>query len=68
MQGQAPTMSAEPNTAPSTPPMPDPENLKPAGLSDRQKRWIFFGVAGRNSVHHSGEHGRDQCSRAGETS
>jgi type IV secretion system protein VirB10 len=26
--------------------MPDPENLKPAGLSDRQKRWIFFGVAG----------------------
>jgi type IV secretion system protein VirB10 len=26
--------------------MPDPEQLKPAGLSDRQKRWIFFGVAG----------------------
>jgi type IV secretion system protein TrbI len=26
--------------------MPDPEKLKPAGLSDRQKRWIFFGVAG----------------------
>jgi type IV secretion system protein VirB10 len=26
--------------------MPDPENLKPTGLSDRQKRWIFFGVAG----------------------
>jgi type IV secretion system protein VirB10 len=25
--------------------MPDPEKLKPAGLSDRQKRWIFFGVA-----------------------
>ena len=37
---------AEPNTAPSTPPMPDPEKLKPEGLSDRQKRWIFFGVAG----------------------
>jgi type IV secretion system protein VirB10 len=31
----------------STPPqIPNPENLKPAGLSDRQKRWIFFGVAG----------------------
>ena len=26
--------------------MPDPEKLKPEGLSDRQKRWIFFGVAG----------------------
>jgi hypothetical protein len=26
--------------------MPDPEKLKPAGLRDRQKRWIFFGVAG----------------------
>jgi type IV secretion system protein VirB10 len=26
--------------------MPDPEQLKPAGLSDRQKRWLFFGVAG----------------------
>lgn len=34
---------AEPNTVP---PMPDPEKLKPEGLSDRQKRWIFFGVAG----------------------
>jgi type IV secretion system protein VirB10 len=31
---------------PTKPPMPDPEQLKPAGLSDRQKRWIFFGVAG----------------------
>ena len=46
MQGQAPTMGAEPNTAPSTPSMPDPEKLKPEGLSDQQKRWIFFGVAG----------------------
>ena len=39
-------MSEEPTTTPSTPPIPDPEKLKPAGLSDRQKRWMFFGVAG----------------------
>jgi type IV secretion system protein VirB10 len=37
---------SEEQTTPSTPSMPDPERLKPAGLSDRQKRWIFFGVAG----------------------
>ena len=40
---------ADPNLqseAPDKPPLPDPEQLKPAGLSDRQKRWIFFGVAG----------------------
>ena len=39
-------MSEEPITTPPTPPIPDPEKLKPAGLSDRQKRWMFFGVAG----------------------
>jgi type IV secretion system protein VirB10 len=39
-------MSEEPTTTPSTPPIPDPEKLKPAGLSDGQKRWMFFGVAG----------------------
>lgn len=39
-------MSEEQTTNPSTPPIPDPEKLKPAGLSDRQKRWMFFGVAG----------------------
>src|SRR6185312_5689073 len=39
-------MNEEQTTTPSTPPIPDPEKLKPAGLSDRQKRWMFFGVAG----------------------
>jgi type IV secretory pathway VirB10-like protein len=39
-------MSEEPTTTPAPPHMPDPEKLKPASLSDWQKRWIFFGVAG----------------------
>jgi type IV secretion system protein TrbI len=34
------------STHSSKPPIPDPEQLKPAGLNDRQKRWIFLGVAG----------------------
>jgi type IV secretion system protein VirB10 len=46
MESEIRTTSEEQPTAPSTPSMPDPEMLKPAGLSDRQKRWIFFGVAG----------------------
>ena len=36
----------DPSAVPEKPPMPDPEKLKPDGLSDRQKRWVFFGVAG----------------------
>ena len=28
------------------PPMPDPEKLKPSGLSDKHKRYIYFGIAG----------------------
>lgn len=28
------------------PPMPDAEKLKPSGLSDKNKRYIYFGVAG----------------------
>jgi type IV secretion system protein VirB10 len=39
-------MSEEQPMTSSTPPIPDPEKLKPAGLTDRQKRWMFFGVAG----------------------
>jgi len=47
MSAETPTTGTGPNAAPSVPPpMPDPEKLKPEGLSDRQKRWIFFGVAG----------------------
>jgi type IV secretion system protein VirB10 len=46
MERETRTTSEEQTTAPSTPSIPDPEKLKPAGLSNRQKRWIFFGVAG----------------------
>ncbi len=28
------------------PPIPDPEKLKPSGLSDKHKRYIYFGIAG----------------------
>ncbi|MGI9070439.1 MAG: TrbI/VirB10 family protein [Bryobacteraceae bacterium] len=28
------------------PPIPDPQNLQPSGLSNKHKRWIFFGVMG----------------------
>jgi type IV secretory pathway VirB10-like protein len=28
------------------PPIPNPQNLEPSGLSNKHKRWIFFGVMG----------------------
>ncbi|MGI9072258.1 MAG: TrbI/VirB10 family protein [Bryobacteraceae bacterium] len=40
---------ADENTPPQTnavpPPLPNPENLRPSGLSDKHKRYIYFGVA-----------------------
>lgn len=34
-----------PEETPSPQPMPDPEKLKPAGLSDAHKRYIYYGVS-----------------------
>jgi type IV secretory pathway VirB10-like protein len=30
----------------TTPPMPNPQNLQPSGLSNKHKRWMFYGVMG----------------------
>ena len=36
---------AEPVRTTARPSLPDPENLKPSGLSDRHKRYIYYGVS-----------------------
>lgn len=35
-------MSEQPTPTPQ--PMPDPQNLQPSGLSNKHKRWMFYGI------------------------
>ncbi len=39
-------MPEETQAAAATQPIPDPEALKPAGLSNKHKRYIYFGITG----------------------
>jgi hypothetical protein len=41
---------AEATQTAATQPLPDPEALKPAGLSNKHKRYIYFGVTGALAI------------------